>query len=221
MARSQYPTGDDLQAFLLSAGFSATFLSALNLDYQRFADVGRDDFESKVGRRMLATSETRTFPPPLSPRGILDLADDLASASTVTYNAVTLTTGTQYLLLPQNAAGRGRPYAQMQFLLRWITPLSFAMLSGVAITGLWGYGATIPEDAWQGMLESAALRLWPLLAQARTRGMQMWREADMAESYGPTPLQHLRDGWLLSLYGDEKLKMLPGTINQYRRVTVG
>lgn len=219
MAKAQYPNAHDLEEFLLSAGFSATFLA--DFDLETWAAAGRRSFERQVGRRMLATSQTREFEPPTNPRGYLAFDEDLwpSVVPTLTYDGAAIVAGTDYRLLPVNAADAGGAYTSARFYRRWAAPVAFSLGAVVAITGLWGYATAIPEDAWLGMLAAAAVEMFPLIQHSKTRGLQMWREADMAEQYGSDPLSGLRDGWLLTLRGTEK--MPGGVIARYRNVRVG
>jgi hypothetical protein len=194
MARTQYPTGHDLEAFLTSAGFSSTVLDTFDLDL--FAAAGWQAFNRNAGRTMLAVSGARSFDRPYGARGVIDLGDDLASASapTLADAGTALTLNTDYVLEPLDAPGRGAPYNRLRFWRR-LWNISHTIGPPITVTGAWGYAVTIPEDAWVGMLALGALAMVPQMAQAAAGGLTMWREADMAESYGSEPLGGLRLGW--------------------------
>lgn len=196
MGQAAYPTGSDLAAYLLAAGFTATFVAALDTD--TFAAAGASQFERECDRRMLAVTQTREFDPArVTASGFLDLRADLASLASVAWNGVSYAVGTEVRAFPLNAADDGRPYSGLTFgVWRRFYPMSYPLLPPlVTVTGDWGYGATIPEDAWAGMLAAAGLLLVPQIIQRRTGGMESWTEADMTERYGTNPLQGLRTGW--------------------------
>lgn len=221
--RTQYPTGEDLEAFLVAAGFSVTEDLA-DVDLELFAAAGWQAFNRESGRTMLAVSGTRSFYRPEGPRGELDLGEDLASGvvPSLTDDGTALTVNEDYVFLPLDAPGRGLPYNRLRFWRVWPTS-RWTIEPLIVVTGSWGYGTTIPEDAWIGMLAMGALALAPQLAQLRTGGMQSWREADMAESYGDKPLGGLVAGWQMvaattagGIGPDGKAR-----VGRYTRVTVG
>jgi hypothetical protein len=220
-AKTQYPNGEDLETFLTAAGFSSTRLATLDLESGAAAGVAT--FEQATGRRMLAISETREFDLPEHPRAILDLRADLASLTTVAVSGTGQTLGTDVRLLPVNAADRGRPYRMLQFARRFYPVATYPQPSwgAVAVTGLWGYGTTIPEDAWLAMLALGALQLHPLLAQAELGGLESWTEGDVTERYGSDPLGSLRVNWTTIAYGAEKLMGRGGIVGLYRDVAWG
>lgn len=223
MPQAAYPTDLELAAWLETAGFSADLIASLDLEAAMAAGIRT--FEERTGRRFLATSETREFDLPTHPRGILDLKADLSSVTSLTVQGTAQVAGTGYRLLPTNAADDGRPYAQVQFARFWRPTWPVAAVWGaVSITGLWGWGATIPDDVWQGMLQSAGLVLFPQIAQSQSGGLEMWSEADVTERYGADPLGSLRSNWRAFLYGGDSKNGVEGQggiVGIYRRVQVG
>lgn len=196
MGKAAYPTAAELAAFLVAAGFSSTFVAAL--DTTTFAAAGAAQFEREADRRMLAVTQTREFDPErVSPRGFLDLRADLAAATSVAWSSQSYAVGTDVRLFPLNAVDDGRPYSGLSFpYWRRFYPVSYPILPPlITVVGDWGYGATIPEDAWVGMMAYAGLLLFPQIVQRSTGGMEAWTEADMSERYGINPLQGLRMGW--------------------------
>lgn len=227
--RNQYPSGADLLAFLQTAGFSSaisTDVAFLGGDLELFAVAGWRAFNHQAGRTMLAVSGARSFDRPGGVRGVIDLGDDLATgtitAPTLTDLGTALVANTDYVLEPLDAPGRGMPYNRLRFWRR-VWNISTTIAPPITVTGSWGFGVTIPEDAWLGMLALGALAMFPLIQQARTQGFASWREADMDEAYGPMPLAGLKAGWemlALSTAGgvDADGKYRAG---RYTRVTVG
>lgn len=196
MPQAAYPTAADLEAFLIAAGFSTDFVAAL--DTTTFAAAGASQFEREADRRMLAVTQTREFDPySVSPNGFLDLRQDLAALTSVSWNTQSYVVGTDVRPFPLNAADDGRPYSGLTFgLWRRFYPTSYPLLPPlITVGGDWGYGTTIPDDAWIAMMAFAGLLLFPQIVQRATGGMEAWTEADMSERYGINPLQGLRMGW--------------------------
>lgn len=224
MGKLAYPTGAELAAYLIAAGFTAAFVAAL--DTTTAAAAGAAQFEREADRRMLAVTQTREFDAErVSPRGFLDLRTDLAAATGVSWSTNTYVVGTDVRLFPLNAADDGHPYSGLTFpYWRRFYPTSYPLLPPlITVVGSWGFGATIPEDAWIGMLAAAGLLLLPQIVQRRTGGMVAWSEADMQETYGPNPLMSLQRNWqavMLSLAGglDERGVRHMG---KYARVPMG
>lgn len=195
MGKAAYPTGAELAAYLVAAGFTSAFVAAL--DTTTFAAAGASEFEREAGRRMLAVTQTREFDPcRVGTNGFLDLKADLASLTSVAWNTTAYTVGTDVRAFPLNAADDGLPYSGLSFgYWRRFSGYGYPFPPLISVAGDWGYGATIPEDAWAGMLAFAGMLLFPQIVQRRTGGMFEWTEADMREAYGNNPLQGLRAGW--------------------------
>ena len=207
MSREQYPTGGDVEAFLAQAG-----LTSGGLDVNGAAQAGREAFESATDRRFLAVAGMREFDPPVAASGVLELGTDLLSVTSVTYGGVTWTAGTEYRLLPANAAAEGRPYRCLALNRRWAAPLPFSLQGAIQITGSWGYGARIPEEVWEAMRATAALTLLPAISRGLTGGLVSWSDADVHEQYGEDPLSTLTSVWGT---------IRDSAVTRYRRVAVG
>lgn len=217
MPHAAYPTEQDLAEWLGAAGFSDALIDALDLETAVGAGIAA--FEELTGRVMLAETGTRTFDLPYHPMGVIDLGEDLASASAVALAGTAQADGTGFRLLPLNAAARGRPYAQIQLPRAYFrVPTAAGAWGQVSVTGLWGYAATIPDDAWQAMLALAGLSLFPQIQHFIAGGMVGWKEADVSEQYGNDPLAGLRAGWQALAGGETGAA---GVVARYRRVTVG
>lgn len=212
MAQSAYPTAQDLEAWLTSAGFAESVLTTL--DAQTAVGAGIAAFESAVGRRMLAESGTRTFEVPTGTNPVIDFREDLASQSAFSVSGTAYVAGTDFLLLPQNAASRGLPYWGARLARTWTGygTRTSPLWNAVSITGSWGYATTIPDDAWLGMLTAAALHLHTYLAQAVSLGLISVKEQDAQEEYGVNPYGALKTNWSMAL---------ADVVKRYRRVTVG
>lgn len=193
---SRYPCGADLALFLAGTGLAVSDALAQQLD----ATAGQAvlDFEGAVFRRMLAgAEEIRAF----TPRGGLLQLDDLAAApSLVRYvpqngDPETLALDTDYLLEPANALLRGVPITRLR-LRGWFGRMPGLLPSvwgeqTLRITGRWGYGTTIPADAWQAMLARAAHLCVPQLALGVSRGLVSVRSMNSQIAYAAGPVTPL------------------------------
>ena len=204
MAKDAYPTGSDLAAFL--AEFGVTAPSAAALDTLAAAGVQR--FENAVHRTMLAgPPEARPYDPPAEP--LLDLLADLAELTSITYTPegappTVFTTPADYRPMPTNAPARGRPWLWIDFRRTWWLPHPDSLRGAISILGRWGYGLTIPEDAWLAMLSAGASPLWDRAAAAALAAggggpLKSWRQGNSSEEYATvTPEQTvaLKEGFL-------------------------
>lgn len=209
MPHADYPTAADLEAYLEAAGVSVG-----TLDLAQAVASAIAAFETATGRRMLAEDGTRLFDPPTNPSATLDLLEDLAGTPTaLTVAGTALAFGTGYRLLEPNAEARGKPYWAVQFgAPRVFGAASYPYWNSVSITGAWGYGAEIPDDAWEAMLQAAAALLGPQLAIVIAGGLVKWTEADVTEDYGAKPYSEQIALW------DGFAKQ---TTAKYRRVQAG
>jgi hypothetical protein len=221
VSRTSYPSTSDLTALLTSYG--------LTLDAGQVAGAvlaGIESFESAVDRHMLAGKATdntaqgavtRTYLPPDNVYGILDLAGDLAAAPTVTYQphgaaAEAFTLLTDYRLDPENAPAEGRPYERLQFHRRWYAPGLWSFGSALQVTGTWGYGATIPEDAWRAMLHGGLLWLVGQAWGAGTVPLKSWKEADAEEEYAVPSWADRQQALQMDI---------AAAVHRYRKVSLG
>jgi hypothetical protein len=160
--RSAYPTASDLTAFLAAGGIT---IDATQVGIAVLAGI--EAFQRSVGRHMLAGmtvenvlvgEQTRVYQAPPNPFGYIDFEADLVEEPNgIVYEPLDGTPEsyaqlTDYILLPQNAVLDGHPYTGLQLRSRWWSPPSWSVHSAIQVTGSWGYGTGIPEDAWQAML---------------------------------------------------------------------
>lgn len=212
MGQASYPAESDLLALLTAEGFTT---SGLNLAAAIAAGIAR--FERETGRRFLdpAGATTRTFDPPMHPRGQLDLRADivapLSGTLSATYQTTALVIGTDWRPMPQDAPARSKPYYRAQFIRPWWPwPIPQSVWGALAITGVWAYGLTIPDDVWQAMIFAGALSAIPSLIALLTGGATEMREADMQVAFGLKPF-----GWLR----DYRQADFDRAVASYRRVT--
>lgn len=188
MGQPAYPTGSDIAAYLADFGVTVPVTASLEV----FAVAGRQAFENAAGRVMLAGDpEARLYDPPAEP--LLDLMADLAEITSVTYQPegapeAVFTYPADYRPMPQNAAAQGRPWQWLDFRRMWWIPRPDSLRGAISILGRWGYGLTIPEDAWLAMLAAGAAPLWDKAAAASLAAggggpLKSWREGNASEEY--------------------------------------
>lgn len=209
-----YPSGSDVELFLAGAGMlptDATQLAAVRMQCTGWAEAAAEDWEHDTGwEPYLAGSAdtTRMFTPRdvLEPRNeppMLDLKGGLLSATTITVDVqpgnpgVQLTEGSDFWLKPDNAPAKGRPYTWVEF---WRVPgwAYFGLGAdqrSIVIVGKWGYTASVDAHVRQALLCHAASNAAPMLAAARTGGMQKWSEADTSEAYSDNPFGAMQEVW--------------------------
>ena len=214
MGKPDYPTAADLAAVLTGGGITVTAgLSALLTDA---AAAGRQAFENATGRVMLAPvgDVTKEFAPPEPHYGLVDIPDLIAVTSVVYQpeNATpeTLVDGRDYWLTPANAPDDGKPWTTLQMRRAWVLPTLHSNLRAVKVTGRWGYGAEIPEDAWLAMCFLGLAAHGVIIGHSFTGGVKSRKEADRAEEYGMAATEMVK-GWLMGAQA---------TVDRYRRVAI-
>lgn len=170
MGKTSYPSSGDLIAYAAAGG--------LTLDATQAATAvlaGIRGFEEASGRHFLAgksvenatvAASTRYVDPAGNSTGLVLLPGDLAAApSSIVYtpgvdaDPETWVAGTDYRLRPASAPDWGKPYEYLETATAYGRPVAFGLGGSIAITGAWGYGTAIPEDAWLGMLLGGLLWL--------------------------------------------------------------
>ena len=215
-----YPDGTALQDFLQPVADALRVTLPAGIKYQSRIDSAKQKFEGVIGRRILATTQTRSFDPPISPRLLLDLRTDLLSVSSLTIQGVAQVAATDYWLEPFDAPQDGKPYRRVEFAVaRWGwagPPITAALRRCIVITGSWGYSATVPDQVYDAILAQGAIDCYPELALAVSRGLQMKREGDVEAMYargkGNGPLFEEMSAWQLRV---------ADAINNYLCVEVG
>lgn len=208
-ARLYYPTRADLQAFL--EGHGLDLAAALVAQLAPAIDGARGDFEGDVRRVMLAPEDdaTRRFDPPRTWRdngARLFLPKDLAALTTVVYQptgqtAETLTENEDYVLEPYDAPDDGYPYTCILFFRRWTQPIGPRMRRSLLVTGRWGFGTTIPGDAWLSICARGASRLFTHISHSETGGLLSWKDDDASEDFGVETWTRLKDSWAQQYLG--------------------
>jgi hypothetical protein len=208
----QWPTGLDVRAWLTGAGLLADLPAAAlaALDFEAAAQAAVSEFEHRTGYApFLSTGvvETRYFDRPDGNRlllrgGLLSFtgvdAEGEPETGGLTVGGQAYTAGTHYILLPQNAPALRRPYTSVRFFSHnyqdagiygnwgpsFSTSVSSYQLWQVAVTGVWGYGAALPADVWEGIRQKAAGLIFPQVRAAGTGLRLGYTELGVTEQFG-------------------------------------
>lgn len=187
MGQAAWPVNSDVQARLTASGLTTTVNTA-RLDIMIAAAVGW--WERETGYLPFkAATQTRTYDPPGSVSGayaatkgggkVLRLDCGIVSLTSLSISTVTKTINSDFWLKPANANDAGKPYEWIEFL----GPV-YGLPDAISIVGSWGYASTIPELAWQSVLDLAAgAYAVPELAQALAGGALSAKLGDEAISY--------------------------------------
>ena len=81
-------------------------------------------------------------------------------------SGTTLVPNLNFYLRPQNAAARGLPVTEIEFLAP-----ARGLPQSVAVTGVWGRTLALEDDVWQAVLQKAALECLPELGISVTGGL--------------------------------------------------
>ncbi len=210
MPHEAYPDSSDLGLLLTAGGVSLD--SAI---VENAVAAGIESFERDIGRVMMVPfsdemepaqiATTRRFTPP-SNTNELDLIGDLLpdenDGITVEFTPLnstptTWTEGVDYWLLDEDAQDRNRPYTRLLVRQGFFYPFPPSYRRSIYVTGLWGYGLTIPDDAWLAMLYSSMLWLIDVGALAET-GLVFrsgWKEAVDSETFSAAGINDRVASW--------------------------
>ena len=216
-----YPTADDLEAYLLTLGIYPSDppraeLAALDLPGKAAAAVA--EWETRTGYKPFlanGSDTTRIYDPPGHGR-YLELGTGLLSVSAL-FTGVTAETpgterveGTDFWLEAVEAAYEGGPYEVITFPGGWGGPRR-----SIAITGRWGYASTVPDDAWQAILMRGAALCAPQLSLVLGGGAESVRVLSSEVRYPSAaqggPLASQAAGWQ---------SLFDAAVRRYRRVEI-
>jgi len=185
MDHASWPDGGDLAQFLGDVGFDT---SALATSIDTYVSAAIYDFERVTGRQpFLGTTQTRLFNPPgpndrrtrsnvmpmVGGGRRLSLQSGLVSLTSLNVGVTidnpvgtAYTANRDFFLRPNNAPAEKRPYDLIEFL----NP-QYGQFSSIQVVGMWGWQATIPDDAWLAVLSRAAIKMLPVMTGAKTGGV--------------------------------------------------
>ncbi len=199
MPHAAPPTAADLTVLLTAGGVTLPDATVENA-----VAAGIESFERDIGRVMLAgEASTRRFTPP-SNTNELDLIGDLVPDDGITVEftprdstPTTWTEGVDYWLLDEDAADRNRPYTRLLVRQGFFYPFPPSYRRSIYITGPWGYGPTIPDDAWLAELYGSLLWLIDvgMVSKVGFLFASGWKEAVDTETYSIQGINDRTDAW--------------------------
>lgn len=223
MGKSAWPTQSEVETVLTSAGLTVGTLQTA--DATTAAQVA---FEARVRRKMLAPAGTvtRKYCVPTGSLNLLDLEADLATVTSVVYrprgsSGTTLVQDTDYFLEPANAGVDTLPLAGPYLAIRfadevgyaWTEPVPGELRRAIEVTGRWGYGTSIPEDAWWAVLVYAANLVAPAAEIRISGGLIRTESAGASSLWGDGAASQL--GWARREWGDD----WDAAVRRYRRMS--
>ncbi len=222
-----FPTATEARAYLNSLGLVTT-AQVTAMDVESRVLAARAAFEESTGWYpfLAGGSDTsRQYDPP-GPNDraavsgvlkggarILELEAGLTQAPTTlvtsyspTFAGNALTHQTDFWMLPANADLRSKPFTAIEFVVpQWGSPRS------IRITGRFGYQTTVPDLAWNAVLQQVAFLCAPELAGKVSAGILSYTEGGITERYSDDALGGYVKQW------QETWRRAVGT---YRRVVL-
>ncbi len=200
-----YPTGDDLQAFMVQAGMVAANTNEA-LDYSGYIDSAVAQWERDTGYYPflnIGTEEVRVFDCPDSyilafDGGMIEMQDP----DNFTVDTRILTAGIDYDFYPYNAPNKGKPYTAVKF--RYILRAYPYIQADIRIRANWGYTYSLPADVKQALLSHAACNLMASSAYA-TGFVNMVKQDDVTIGYastGSNAIMNAQQNQLINFYKD-------------------
>ena len=214
------PGPDALDQFLVDAGVLSKSVDDPTAEFSVYTGAAVEEFQRRSGWvpfDEVAPSNWYFDPPIDSPENVskevvLELGNGFTTISEVRTgvsasddNGTLLTSGTDYDLLPYNAARYSRPFEAILFK---VSPGT--VNRSIKIVGTPGFQASIPDDVYQAVLERAAALALPRVQQAVGQATEV--------KQGPVTVKYATDEHQdrLSLWNDN----FERTVMRYMRVTV-
>lgn len=133
--------------------------------------------------------------------GYLDLAQDLAALTSVVYfpqgavSGETWVENIDFWVRPYNAAADGKPFLGLELKRRFMSPLLPAMHKSIQVTGRWGYGTSIPEDAWLAMIFRALVLMKASVQWKLSGGLVRTADTGVERLYSDDPGKGMWQEW--------------------------
>ena len=170
-----------------------------SIPWASHAAAAAAEFETRTGRKWLATAQTRTFDPPSGPRGYVPFGADLLSTTSVILAGQALIAGQDYFLGPINADLDGKPFGWIELANTYPLPFTTQQRRSLIIAGLWGAGLTIPDDVFDAVAGYGATLAAPEVSLTISGGYFERRIGDSIKRFGGTenvgPLAQQVDLW--------------------------
>lgn len=185
---TQDPTGDDFKTWLKATGLVKDTLSGAlaNLDFDQVVAASVEEWMAATNFSIafLSSGTTRTIAydvqgdDGVDSQGELKLVSGAVSVSAVRVGGVTLTEGTDYILLPRNAPEKGKPYTGIKF----ITRLSYAGCGygAIEVDAIVGHGMVWPKRPWLAVMYRCALHQSTQLALKISGGRASLKADDVS-----------------------------------------
>lgn len=194
---NSYPADSDILAAItgsgapIPSGFSASGLAAAAIDIWE-KSTGYEPFLSS------GVTTMRTYDPPgpnhqkmdgfslLGGSRMLDLGAGAVSISQVNIGVgpgapgTTMTLDEDYWPEPKNAPLENRPFERIRFR----SPI-FGPEASVQITGVFGFGLTVPDDAWLAIVQLGAATGFDLIMAGLAVSPSEWQEDKVRQAWNP------------------------------------
>lgn len=183
-----WPGKNELLALLESCGVVDTTSAQFGqLNLQAKIEAAIDTFEEQTQwTPFLADGNptTRTYDFPAG--GYLNLDGGLVTLTSVASGGQVLTAGLHYIVKPDNAPQRKKPYTSMALRGGLSVPLgtSYGYRRTVDVTGVWGFAASLPASVFDAVLGYAAALCVPQIALNISKGLYEKRAGDEMERFG-------------------------------------
>lgn len=166
MAQNSLPNSEDLSAYLTAAGLTP---GNINLGIPLSATVLEWQRRTGFAPFLAGPEETRTFP--LLCGNVLELSTGLVSLASLSIDEQLYLPAFDFRLVEwrrgMGAADGLSPYTRIEF-PRGFSGQRSATPDRLSLTGRFGFALTVPDDAWQAIVEGAARRVATSLASVST-----------------------------------------------------
>lgn len=198
MPYNAYPTDAELKTRLVAMGmFSDPPTQQQNtFNLTSAVQAAVDQFEPMVGYEpFLVQGGQQTYYFDADGAMTIDFLGGFVSISSVALNGTQRTENYDYNLYPRNALTQGKPYNYMKWRGFWRPQYTaFGQPAPIAVTGLRGYCAQLPDLAWEAVM---ALAVKFMVAQASfllVGGVKSWKAGTDEEEYNPKPFADIIEG---------------------------
>ena len=194
-----FPTGSDLQTFLISTGIvdNPPVAPMSSIDFNGKMEAVKKRLEDWTGYQPFeaaALDSTRTFNPWDIKDGTLDLRGGLAALTSLTISAAVQVLNTDFYLGPDHADVNGKPWTRIDLVSTQAT--AGGARRSIAITGKWGYclATAVPEEVRNACLSFGAYLCAPQLALNISGGRAALTADDVKLQFG-SPLAGEAAAW--------------------------
>lgn len=204
MPQSAYPAVGDVQNVWIATGLfsDVSQVPQVNVPWAKRLASAISRMEEQTGRRFLPLAQTRTYDPPAGPKAVIPLnADLIRLTGPVTIQGTALTQDSDFFLGPPGADQDGRPWAWIEFVSYFPSPLSVYQRKSITVPGLWGYAddgqgnPAIPDDVWDGVAQLAAALCLPEMLVDVSNGLVQLEKATYVTRDNASPITAAAAAW--------------------------